>query len=164
MLWTVKICEDDFWIAQRFWNIQWPMDEIISLVRCQYALVYVNDNIMFWGFANEHTLHVRAVLPWVQIAGITLGLKNDKLSTENCNHVRHMIQAKQIGNEWQYYQSSSRFESTAWCYRVETIPPLNQRIRAISNEFSSQSCTSKVVPQKGNQRYFILLGRGSTTH
>lgn len=67
------------------------MNVILSPVKLQFALGYLNDIIMLSRTAEEHIKQICTVLSLLQRAGVKLELKKCKLSTEKIDYMRHVI-------------------------------------------------------------------------
>lgn len=67
------------------------MDGIISTVFCQYALVYLDDVIVYSGSSEQHLQHVSNVLQLSKYAEVTLKLKQCHLFNDNVDYLGHVI-------------------------------------------------------------------------
>lgn len=68
-----------------------PMDVIPSTVRLQYALVYIDDTVIFSGAPQKHIGHVCKILTLLRDAGVSPKLKKCKFFTEIIDYVGHII-------------------------------------------------------------------------
>lgn len=57
---------------------QRAMDFLLAKVKWQFALVYLDDIVIFSRTQDEHIAHARQLLTLLHDAGVTLNLKNAK--------------------------------------------------------------------------------------
>lgn len=67
------------------------MDVILSTIRWQYALVYLDDVIVYSRSIEAHLDHVYSVLQLLKDAGVTLQLKKCQFFTDNVDYLGHVI-------------------------------------------------------------------------
>ena len=72
-------------------TFQRAIDIILSRVKWQYALVYLDDVIIYSKTVEEHFRHVRTVLTLLQSAGISLKLKKCAFFTAAVDYLGHRI-------------------------------------------------------------------------
>lgn len=76
---------------------QRTMAVIITSVRWQYALVYLNDIVILSKAPQEHIVHVRKVLKLLRIAEVTLRLKECRFTFKTIDYLVHVICARSLG-------------------------------------------------------------------
>lgn len=76
-------------------TFQRTIDMILSPVKWQFALVYLNDMFNFLGTADEHIEHVRTVSILLYRAGLTLNLKSCKFFKEKI-YLGYMIHPSRL--------------------------------------------------------------------
>lgn len=67
------------------------MDVILSTIKWQFALVYLDDIVMFLESPSEHNEHDHHILTPLHDAGVTLKLKKCELFSNTINHLEHVI-------------------------------------------------------------------------
>lgn len=72
-------------------TFQRVIDVILSQVKWQYALVYLDDVIIFSKSVDEHFSHVSTGLQLFKSAGVSLKLKKCSLFTNKVDYLGHVI-------------------------------------------------------------------------
>jgi len=72
-------------------TFQRVIDIILSTVKWQYALVYLDDVIIYSRSAEEHMTHVATVLRMLMEAGVTLKLRKCSLFADKVDYLGHVI-------------------------------------------------------------------------
>ncbi|CAN8075918.1 unnamed protein product [Agarophyton chilense] len=67
------------------------MDVILSRVKWKFALVYLDDDIMFSPTVKEHFRHVKKVLKILQDAGVTLKLRKCAFFQASVDYLGHVV-------------------------------------------------------------------------
>lgn len=70
---------------------QKPTNVILSTVRWQNALVYIEDIIIFSPTSEDHISHIESVLCLISEAGMTLKLKECHLFSDATDYLTHVI-------------------------------------------------------------------------
>lgn len=77
-------------------TFQRAMDVILSSTEWQFALVFLNDNVVFSETAQQHINHVLKVLSQLHNAGATLKLKMCKFFRSTTNYLGHGIRQRRL--------------------------------------------------------------------
>ena len=77
-------------------TFQRALDMILAGVRWQFALVYLDDVIVYSRTVDEHEEHVRAVLRLLQSAGVTLKLKKCEFFSTSVRYLGHEIRPGEL--------------------------------------------------------------------
>ena len=72
-------------------TFQRAIDVILSSVKWQFALVYLDDIVIFSPKPEEHIEHVKKVLMLLQDAGVTIKLRKCFFFTDNIDYLGHVI-------------------------------------------------------------------------
>lgn len=72
------------------------MDVILLPVKWQFALIYLNDIIVFLRSSRDHIEHVLRVLSLLWGAGVTLILKKCNCFTRTLDFLGHVIQPRRL--------------------------------------------------------------------
>lgn len=77
-------------------TVQHAMDIILLVVHWQFALVYLNDTVMFLKKLEAHIKHVRHVLKLLCDANVTVELEENKSFCSTNNYLSHIIHPGQL--------------------------------------------------------------------
>lgn len=80
---------------ETFWR---TMDILLATVKWYFALIHLNDIVIFSKAPGEHTRHIREALTLRQNAGVTLELKKCYLFTKTIEHLGTVIRSKNLEN------------------------------------------------------------------
>ena len=72
-------------------TFQRTIDIILATAKWQYAIVYLDDIIIFSNSVEEHLVHVSKVLDMLQRAGMTLKLKKCFFLEERVDYLGHIV-------------------------------------------------------------------------
>ena len=72
-------------------TFQRAMDVILASVNWKYALVYLDDIVIFSNTFEEHLQHFRSVLQLLQTAGVSLRLDKCTFFTKSINYLGHVV-------------------------------------------------------------------------
>lgn len=75
-------------------TFQRTMDVILSTVKWQFALVYLDDIVVFSRTPVEHIDHVRHVLTLLHDDGVILKLKKCRFFTDTIDYLSHVIRPR----------------------------------------------------------------------
>lgn len=79
-------------------TFQRTMDSILSAVKLQFALVYLNKTVFFSKYPEKHILHVRSVLRLPMIAGTTLQYEQVRFIAETIDYLEHINRPIRLQN------------------------------------------------------------------
>lgn len=74
----------------------WAVDVIIIQVKCQSALVYLRDIIVYCQLSNKHLGHLQNVLSPLRQAGMSIRLHKYFLFTNTVDHLGHVVRLGQL--------------------------------------------------------------------
>lgn len=77
-------------------TFQWAMEVIMSLVKWQSALVYLDDIVVFSRSLRNQINHVKQVLSILKDAGVTLKLMKCNFFTETIDYLGHVIRLRRL--------------------------------------------------------------------
>lgn len=72
------------------------MDIILAAVKCQKALVYLDNVVIFFRSPEGHLQHVESVLQILKMAGITLKLKKFFFFLDAVDYLGHVIKPERL--------------------------------------------------------------------
>lgn len=73
------------------------MDDILSIVKQQFAILYLKDIIIFWRSVEKYLDHVLTVLGLLLRAGVSLKLKKCFFFNDRIDYLIHVMQPDRIG-------------------------------------------------------------------
>lgn len=78
-------------------TFQGTMDIVLSTVKWQSALVYLDEGVIFLRYVGEHLDHLQSVLRLLEGASATLKLKNCFFFYDIIDYLGHVTQEGRLG-------------------------------------------------------------------
>ena len=88
---TNSLMRMSFGLKNALATYQRAIDTILTTVKWQFTLVYLNNIIVFSPFFVQHKTHISTVLALLEGAGVTAGLSKSKFFPTEVNCLGHVI-------------------------------------------------------------------------
>lgn len=92
----LRFCEMPLGLHNAPGLFQRTMNVILSPIKWQFALLYMDNTTIFSRNTDEHISHIRPVFLILHKDGVTLNLKECSLFTEKIEYLRHFIQSDKL--------------------------------------------------------------------
>lgn len=127
---------------------------LLSGLKCQYCLVYVEDVIVFSEAFEDHLQYVKKVLSTLKNAGISLNMKKCKFFSRTATYLGHLLRPGRLGVSRKNKASCITDMTPEFLGYVEHLSP-------IRSKFRTRSRSTRPVPNERSVTRPFSYVRGS---